>query len=115
MKNHFIYILFFTLVLSCKAKYHDGVTKNIDKVDSLKNNLLGNWDGLGENDPVLEIKVDSIYYYQEKKAYLYKIINKDLVIYRAASKGILKNLAVVNDTMIFNDEQGMTIKAYKFK
>ena len=85
------------------------------KVDDLKTKLIGHWGGLGEDGPVWEIKNDSIYYYQEKKTYPYQIVDKDLVIERPESKGVLRNISVTKDAMIFYDEQGFQIKGYRFK
>jgi hypothetical protein len=42
-------------------------------------------------------------------------VDKDLIIERLESKGILRNISVVEDTMIFYDEQGLTIKGYRFQ
>jgi hypothetical protein len=84
-------------------------------VDSLKPKLQGNWGRLGEDGPVWEINGDSIYYYQEKKAYHYQIVDKDLTIERPEFKADLRNISVVEDTMTFNDDQGLTINAYRFE
>ena len=85
------------------------------KLDSLQSYILGRWGGLGEDSPVLEIKADSIYYYQEHKSYPYKMNGRDLTIERPSQMGILKNVTVDMDTMIFYDQQGLKIKAYRFK
>jgi hypothetical protein len=111
-----IYILIFLLFISCNTQNsNDKTTKKIIEVDSLKSKLLGHWGGLGEDNPVWEIKIDSIYYYQEKKTSPYQIVDMDMIIERPESKGILRNISVVEDTMTFYDEQGLTIKGYRFK
>jgi hypothetical protein len=111
-----IWVIAFLFYVSCNTQNsNDATTKKVMKVDSLKTKLLEHWGGLGEDSPVWEIKNDSIYYYQEKKTYPYQIIGKDLVVERPESKGVLRNISVVSDTMIFYDEQGLPIKGYRFK
>ena len=110
-----ICISFFIFFVSCNNGDPNTTEKKRDtKVDVLKTKLLGKWGGLGEDSAVFEIKIDSIYYLQEKKTYPYKILNNDLVIERNGSKGILRNIIVIEDTMTFNDEQGLTTKGYRF-
>lgn len=106
-----LYILFF----SCNNNSSNKLTKQLTKIDSLKNTLIGQWGGPGENSPVLEINVDSIYYFEEKKSYPYKIFDSDLVIERLESKGVLRNISVTEDTLTFYDEQGLITKGYRFK
>ncbi len=104
-------ILFFA---SCNSQPSNNLTKQVTKVDSLKNTLVGKWGGLGENSFVLEIKIDSIYYYQENKSYPYKIVANDLIIERLETKAVLRNISVNKDTLIFYDDQGFKIKGYRF-
>ena len=111
-----ISILIFLFFIGCNSQNSNNATaKELIKQDSLKTKLLGQWGGLGENNPVWEIKIDSIYYYQHKKAYPYQIVGNALVIELTESKGVLRNISVVVDTMIFYDEQGLRIKGYRFK
>ena len=113
-----ICITFFLFLISCDRNSPNNAKKTPDtKVDTLKTTILGQWGGLGESSAVLEIRIDSIYYLEEKKAYPYTIIGKDLIIERQESKTILRNISVVEDTMTFtfNDEQGQTTYAYRFK
>ncbi len=110
------FILTSLFFVSCNIQNsNDVATKKIIEADRLKIKLLGYWGGLGEDSPVWEIKIDSIYYCQEKKAYPYQIVDKDLVVERPKSKGLLRNISVVEDTMTFYDEQGLAIKGYRFK
>ena len=114
MKN--ITWLIVILFTSCNNNdVNNKSTKPITKADSLKLELLGEWGGLGEDSPVWEIRSDSIYYFRESKAYPYQILDNNFIIERSTSKGILKNISVVVDTMTFNDEQGLIIKSYRFK
>ena len=112
----FFYILTLLYFGSCDTqKTHSRTEDKLNKADSLKSRLLGKWGGLGEDSPVWEIKLDSIYYYQENKSYPYQIMENDLVIERGGSSGILSDISVVEDTLNFYDEQGLSIKAYRFK
>lgn len=111
------YIFFSTLLiffLSCNNQDSAPTQKNLLN-DSLKNSLLGKWGGLGENEPVWEIKKDSIYYYEEGKSYYYFILRGDFIIKRLNSSVALKNIHVYKDTLFFLDDQGLTIKGYRFK
>jgi hypothetical protein len=83
--------------------------------DSLKKTLVGKWGGLNESIPIWDIQVDSIYYYDRSKAYSYEIINDDLIINLPGSKGVLKNIFVIKDTVFFLDEQGNQVRGYRFK
>jgi hypothetical protein len=112
----FIWVITLLFIVGCHTKNsNDRTTKTVKKIDSLKTQFKGQWGGLGEDDPVFEIKDDLIYYFEEKKTYPYQFAGKDLIIQRTESKGVLKNISVVNDTMTFYDEQGFSIKAYRFK
>jgi hypothetical protein len=110
-----LYILLLTLFPYCNNQSHNDVPKKANSIDSLKNILLGNWGGLGESSPVWEIRIDSIYYHQEKKAYSYKIIDSKLIIYRDENNAVFENLSVVKDTLMFTDDIGIKVRAYKFK
>ena len=82
--------------------------------DSLKIELIGKWGGLGENTPVWKIGPDSIYYYDQSTSYPYKILNGDFIIDFFSSKGTLKHMVVIKDTMYYLDEQGIMIRGYRF-
>lgn len=89
-------------------------SKKMTMDDSLKTRLIGKWGGIGEDTPVWDIMPDSIYYYDRSTAYPYKILNGDFIIDLPVSKGILKHITVIKDTMSFLDEQGNEIKGYRF-
>ena len=109
MKRIVILILIFCI--SCNSPHSNNVvTKNFSKADTLKSLLIGEWGGLGEDSPVWKFSEDSIYYFQEKRSYAYKVLNNDLVIKRDESEGILKNISVKKDTMTFEDPPGIKIK-----
>lgn len=108
-------ISFFIFFVGCNNADTNEKTKHHTNVDTIKNKLLGQWGGLGEDSAVWEISFDSIYYLQEKKSYPYKIVGNDLVVERNESKGFLRNISVIEDTMTFNDEQGLATKGYRFK
>lgn len=113
-------ILFFllaALVLSCKESTNSrsNLNKNPTQADTLETELIGKWGGLGEDSPVWEISKDSIYYFERAAAYPYKLIDNDFVIYLPESKGKLRNIRVIKDTLFFLDEQGLTVKGYRFK
>lgn len=111
-----IFILIFIVVVGCNTKKSNNTHANkLTQVHSLKDNLIGKWGGLGEDSPVWKIELDSIYYYQEKKKYPYQILGRDLIIERAQSKGVLSNISVIKDTMIFSDEQGLIVRGFRFK
>lgn len=113
-----ICITFFLFLISCNRNGPNNAKKTRDtQVDTLKTTILGQWGGFGESSAVLEIRTDSIYYLEEKKAYPYTIIGKDLIIKRPESIAILRNISIVEDTMTFtvNGEQGQTTYAYRFK
>ena len=80
----------------------------------MKNKLIGKWGRLAEEGPVFYITSDSIYYYDKLKSFSYEILNGDVIINFPTSKGRLKRVAVINDTMFFFDEFPDTIKAFRY-
>ncbi|HEY8688533.1 MAG TPA: hypothetical protein VIM07_04800 [Chitinophagaceae bacterium] len=106
-----IFLLITILLVSCSEQTQS--TNKLTHEDSLKNDLIGQWGGLGEDSPVWDFKKDSIYYYNRSASYPYRIINQDLIIYLPESKGILKNIRVVKDTLFFIDDQGLPVKGYR--
>lgn len=110
-----IYFVLTLIFIACNQ--HDKKNTSSKKVtmeDSLKIKLIGKWGGIGEGTPVWDIRPDSIYYYERSAAYPYKILNGDFIINLPSSKGVLKQISVIKDTMFFLDEQGNTIKGYRF-
>ncbi len=120
MKKSLYYFIFLItqliLFVACNTAQKDADIDKISKTeDSIQNNFVGKWGGLGEALPVWDIRKDSIYYYQYSKAYAYKIINKNMVINFGNSVALLKNITVKNDTLFFIDDVGLLIKGYRFK
>jgi len=116
---HTMKLISFLLILSLTAcNEHVESSKMpivISKEDSIKNTLIGRWGGLGESNPVWEIRKDSIYYFQHSRAYFYKILNHDLIIDFRETQAKFLNINVIKDTLFFSDEQGYLTKAYRFK
>ncbi|HQX72915.1 MAG: hypothetical protein KBF82_14495 [Chitinophagaceae bacterium] len=111
MKFFLIIIVTVFTIYSCKEN------RNHEKngTHSLKQKLIGKWGGLDESSPVLQFTVDSIYYFDRNKTYSYQINNNDIIINFPENKGILKNVSVVIDTMIFYDDLPEPVKAFRFK
>ncbi|HKO79597.1 MAG TPA: hypothetical protein VJU78_04340 [Chitinophagaceae bacterium] len=110
-----IYFLVTLMFVACdQPDSKNTPSKTMTADDSLKINLIGKWGGLGESIPVWNIMPDSIYYYGRSAAYPYQILNGDFIIYLPESKGVLKHITVIKDTMSFLDEQNNTIKGYRF-
>ncbi len=108
--------MIFIFSISCNIKRaKDGVLTGLTKADSLHTKLIGEWGSLGEDNPVWEFKQDSIYYFDRKQSYPYKIIGNDIIIELPESEGHLRNMSVIKDTMTFYDTPGMPIKGYRFK
>ena len=84
------------------------------KIDSLRINVLGLWSGPNEDSPIWKITADSIYYFQEKKAYKYTLHKDSLVIQFPDHSYSLRDMSVIGDTMIFKDDIGK-VYAYRFK
>lgn len=113
MKTIYLGLIFF---ISCQEHFNskNQYVKKITPEDSLKETLVGQWGGLGEDSPVWEIKKDSIYYFQRSTAYAYRILNGDFLISFPEATGIFKKIYVVKDTLFFLNEQGGLIKGYRF-
>ena len=107
----YLVIVFYLLISSCKGKEN---TEN-DKKKYLIQQVIGKWGGLEEKTPVLNITLDSIFYFDRNKAYSYEINNGNIIINFPEHKGILRNVSIVNDTMIFFDDFPEPIKAIKIK
>lgn len=115
MKN--IYFVTLLTVISCTNLNVRKEFKNFnfDNSDSLKRTILGRWGGPGESEPVFEIHMDSIYYFDRKASYPYRIDEGDLIIQFSHSIGVFKEIHSIGDTLIFGDDQGLIIKGYRFK
>jgi hypothetical protein len=108
-------LIAFIFLTACNARTSSNSReKKLTKEDSLRLTIIGPWGGPGEDSPVFKITTDSIYYFQHKRSYPYEIVDKDLLIQFPDSKAVLKNIFVVNDTLNFEDEQGLKIKGYRF-
>ncbi len=110
-----VFVIIVLLNIKCRESNSSKADRQILK-DSTKQvaNYIGKWGGLDEKIPVWNIMKDSIYYYQHNRYYSYSYISGDLIIDFNGSKGVLKNIHTVLDTLIFQDEQGNTIRGYKF-
>ncbi len=110
----FLYCSIFVLFISCNDQpQSNNISNKLTHNDTLKNKLLGQWGDL--ENPMWDIRSDSIYYFERSAAYPYELINNDFIIYLPESKGILRNIRVNKDTLFFLDEQGLTVKGYRFK
>ena len=118
MKKKSIFYLFITgigLILSIMLfSCANEKKRNISESDKLKIKLIGKWGGLGEQAPVFYFTSDSIYYYDRLKFYSYEILNGEVIINFPTTKGILKRVTVIKDTMFFFDEFPDTIKAFRY-
>lgn len=111
-----IALIAFIFLTACNTRTSNNTsTKRLTKEDSLRLTIVGSWGGPGEDSPVFKIAIDSIYYFQHKRSYPYMIADRDVIIEFPDSKGVLKNVFVVKDTLNFEDEQGLKIKGYRFK
>jgi hypothetical protein len=110
------YFFIALIIIACNQNEIKNTTvKKLTADDSLKIELIGKWGGMGEDTPIWDIRPDSIYYYDRSTAYSYKILNSDFIIDLPESKGVLKHVSVIKDTMFFLDEQANTpIKGYRF-
>jgi hypothetical protein len=109
-------LIAFIFLNACNTRTsNNSRAKKPTKEDSLRFTIIGPWAGPGEDSPVFKITTDSIYYFQQKRSYPYKIADKDLIIEFPHSKAVLKNIFVFNDTLNFEDEEGLKIKGYRFK
>lgn len=110
-----IFLLIILYLIGCteSSNKKDNQRKRISSNDTAKS-IIGKWGGLNEEQPVFEIRKDSIYYYQTDKIFSYTMIGKDLVIDFIESKGVLKKIHREADTLIFEDSNGGVIKGYKF-
>ena len=109
--------IFFTIVIlfiSCnEGSTSKSKLSNTNFNDTLKMKLIGKWGDT--KNAMWDIRWDSIYYFERSESFPYKILNNDLIIYPPESKGILRNIRVIKDTLFFLDEEGSTIKGYRFK
>lgn len=112
-----IYLLLLLLIVSCNGD--PMVKKNTSQespiTDSLKTTIIGRWGGLGEKYPVLEIRKDSIYFFDRKESFPYTISKGNLIIGFPDSKVALINIHVKGDTLFSEDEKGFITKGYRFR
>ena len=100
-----------TCLFSCSnyERHH-----STSKIDSLRKKIIGLWGGQNEERPVLNIGLDSIYYFQEKKAYKYKLYEDSLVIQFPDHFTSLRDINVIADTLVFRIDVGK-VYAYRSK
>jgi hypothetical protein len=103
-------VFFSTWLVSCSDYSHKSHNQ---KTGRLRNAVLGLWGGPNEDHPVWKITADSIYYFQERRAYKYTLSEDSLVIQFPDHSYCLKDISVIGDTMVFNDEIGK-VSAYRF-
>lgn len=101
----------FLILVSCN--YH--VADSNSKLDSLKKNVVGFWGGPGEDSPIWKITTDSVYYFDQKKSYLYKLYDDSLVLYLTGNNVALNDFDVKGDTLSFKNEVGIKISAIRLK
>ena len=101
------------MTLACAMSCHNADKKKVIEHKSLQKNLIGLWGGLEESEPVWEIKTDSIYYFGEQQSYGYKLYGDSLVVNYKEGQFYLKNISVIEDTLIFFDDLGMKTFAYR--
>jgi hypothetical protein len=85
----------------------------LTQADSLKAALIGEWGGLGENTPVWKFMQDSMYNFGDSQTYSYKIINNDIVVKLSDHNWTMKNISIIQDTLIFGEEG--RVFAYRFR
>ncbi len=106
-----ILLLVLIFALSC----NNSQTTNDTKFDGLQTKIIGLWGGLGEDSPVWQIKKDSIYYFEEKKSYACRLDDGSLSINYNGRTFFLKDISVIEDTLIFYDEHNIKTFAYRFR
>lgn len=114
MKRIFIILIIFA---SCKENNrHGNETKNVyvNTNDSLISTLVGKWGG-DTGKPVWEIKKDSLYYFNEKRAYFYLFHDKDMIVLYKEGPYILGNIHTLNDTLFFEINPGNITKAFRIR
>lgn len=114
-KSYYSLLLFIFFACNQPSEKRIPSSTKLDIADSLKIKLLGKWGGIGESIPVWEIKQDSIYYYDRSITYPYSIIDGNIIVDFYSSRGILKNILVINDTIFFENELGVPIRGYRFR
>lgn len=106
-------ILFFCF--SCNNQgTHDAIVKT-GETDSLRNQIVGYWGGLGEDNPVWKITRDSIYYFEHQASYPYELYKDRMVIIFTDHSATLKYLSVNEDTLKWKDEFNLNIYGYRFQ
>lgn len=79
---------------------------------------MGKWGGLGEDDPVMRIDKDSVFYFGILKSYPYQWVDRNLVIDCSndfGRKNILGSISINNDTMYFLMDNKFWDRIYRFK
>ena len=118
-----IYILGFSLLLACNSP---SIKKNKDKESSIESSqtktdtvqrtplIEGVWAENEEGNAVFEISGDSIYYMENPESNAkFEIKGDSLIMY---SEGLtLKNLLLkqTNDSLVYGNEYGYTVRLYK--
>jgi len=110
MPKNFLVVVWI-LCISCNNRK----TTEPTKFDTLRKNIIGAWGGLGEDGPVWQINSDSIYYFDRKKSYPYKLYNDSFLIFFPDHAALLHSVSIIQDTLIFYGSENIKTFAYRFK
>lgn len=108
------------VIASCKptAEKSEGKKESNSKIkyyDSLRKNIIGKWGGSHEF-PVLDIRLDSIYYYDRDSSYPYKL-HGDTLLVNFPDRDIISIFGIVSikkDTLMLKDT-GFNQTTYAFR
>ena len=114
-----IYLFFLTILLTeivgfSSCDHTVSTDMNGSARDSLKNRIIGYWGGMGEDSPVWEITADSIYYFNVKTSYPYKLFQDSLVISFPDHSASLPFITVISDTIKWKNIFGSSMYGYRF-
>lgn len=109
----YIYSILILFLVSCNDRIKSD--QKISLEDSINETLIGKWGGSSENNPTFEIRKDSIFYFEHSKAYSYKLSKQDMIINFPKLQMKWEKIHVINDTLFFFQDPGLSVRAVKFK
>lgn len=106
----YVYIICFLFIVSCQQ--NEQISQRTLILNDFKSNLIGKWGGFDKDTPIWKISTDSIYFYNDKRSYIYKLKDSSLFIEEISNIPMMKNITIDKDTLFFYSRASVDKEVY---